>query len=409
MEPEEKIDITKFHNPASAQDWGSAEDAAKKAPPNIFVPEMANYSAQGQAAVKALQEGLMDPACSQIDGYGPGRFSAQVRGQNSLIEGIGFQTVEEYLSWLRALVDNSGSVVTWGKIEKDRMGVLDMYDGSRLAIFLPPVARFYPTFSIRKHTASKWEATELVERGALDSRMLLFLQACVAAHVNMLIVGPMGSGKSTLLRSLLAGAGDNERIAVVEQVPELSIGKPLVNEYIYQPTIEGLGLGEVLDFNLYNGLDRLVVGEVHLEGLTKMLETMILTEGSMSTYHAYSADQAGERLKLALQIENSNITAQTAISFIRQAIEVIVVMQKTSESRRVVQITEVDWRTSSGRETLSGGDIFTYNSERGKFTAHNAPHLGRIEGKMAKYGIGMQHDWFIEKDDINRFKRRAGA
>jgi pilus assembly protein CpaF len=406
---DDHVDISKFHNPESAKTWGSIRDSLEKAPPNISVPEVNSYSAQGQAAVKALQEGLLDPACTQLDGYGPGRFSAQVRGDNLLIEGIAFATLEEYTAWLKALVENSSSVITWDKIEEDRMGVLDMADGSRLAIFLPPVARFFPTFSIRKHTAARWEADELVSRGTLDSRMLLFLQACVAAHVNMLFVGAMGSGKSTLLRALLSGAGDNERIAIVEQVPELGIDKPLVNEYIYQPTVEGMGLGEVLDFNLYNGLDRLVVGEVHLDGITKMLETMILTEGSMSTYHAYSAEQAGERMKLALQMETSNITAQTAISFVRQAVELIVVLEKLDNERKVTQITEVDWRTSSGRETLSGGDIFTYEKDRKIFKAHNSPHLGRIEGKMRKYGVLANSDWFIEREDINRFRRRTGA
>jgi Flp pilus assembly CpaF family ATPase len=392
----------------SGSGWASAEDAANLRPPDVRVENQSEYSPGAQATIKMIQDGLDDPECTQIDGYGPARFSAQLKGTNMLLEGASFSSEEEYMKWLRSLVEKSGSIVTWDRIEEDRMGVLELRDGSRLSIFLTPIARFFPTFSLRKHTAAKWQTSELIKRNSLDERMLLFLQACVAAHVNILFVGAMGSGKSTMMRSLLQGVGDNERVAIVEQVPELGIRKPLSMDYLYQPTVEGYGLGDVLDFNLYNGLDRLVVGEVHLDGITKMLETMILTEGSMSTYHAYSTEQAGERMKLAVQLENSNVSAQTAVSFIRQAIEVVVVLQKLENGRKVTQITEIDWRTSMGKESLAGGDLFIYDRKEDRFVAKNAPHLGRIEAKMTKYQVPTRHDWFIEVDDLKRFKRRAG-
>jgi Flp pilus assembly CpaF family ATPase len=392
----------------SGSGWASAEDAASLRPPDVRVANESEYSPGAQATIKMIQDGLDDPECTQIDGYGPARFSAQLKGTNMLLEGASFSSEEEYVKWLRSLIEKSGSIVTWDRIEEDRMGVLELRDGSRLSVFLPPIARFFPTFSLRKHTAAKWQTSELIKRNSLDERMLLFLQACVAAHVNILFVGAMGSGKSTLMRSLLQGIGDNERVAIVEQVPELGIRKPLSMDYLYQPTVEGYGLGDVLDFNLYNGLDRLVVGEVHLDGITKMLETMILTEGSMSTYHAYSTEQAGERMKLAVQLENSNVSAQTAVSFIRQAIEIVVVLQKLETGRKITQITEIDWRTSMGKENLAGGDLFIYDRKEDRFVAKNAPHLGRIEAKLEKYQVPTRHDWFIEADDLKRFKRRVG-
>lgn len=403
------LHIPQANRPAGSDMWASAADNERSDEPSgptvVSEPE---FSPQSQRAIRAIEEGLAEESCTQIDGYGPSRFSAQVNGQNMLMENIAFSSVEEYERWLRKLVQESNSVVSWDKIQTDRMGVLELNDGSRLAVFLPPVARPNPTFSLRKHTAAKWQPTQLIENHTMDERMLKFLQACVAAHVNILFVGAMGAGKSTLMRSLLQGIGDNERLAVVEQVPELAIKKPLVVEYLYQPTIEGFGLHDVLDFNLYNGLDRLVVGEVHLEGITKMLETMILTEGSMSTYHAYSTEQAGERMKLALQLENQNVSAATAVSFIRQAIELVVVMQKLSNGRKVTQITEIDWRSSAGRENLGGSDIFVYDKANDRFKASNPPNLGRIEAKMLKYGVRIVDDWFFEAEDLVRFKRNAG-
>jgi type IV secretion system protein VirB11 len=237
--------------------------------------------------------------------------------------------------------------------------------------------------------------------------MLNFLQTAVAAHANILFVGAMGTGKTSLLRSLAQSAiADNEKIAVIEQVPELAIDKPLVTEFIYQPKVEGLTLHDVLDYNLYNGLSRLIVGEVHLDGLTKMLETMIMTEGSMSTYHAYSTDQAGERMKMGLQLENANVSGLTAAAFIRQAIELVVVLEKIDGQRRVTQITEVDWRTSAGAEKLGGADLFVFQRETGQFRAVSQPDSrGRIARKAEKYGLPLPQNWFIEQADIERFQR----
>src|SRR5262249_53582579 len=151
---------------------------------------------------------------------------------------------------------------------------------------------------------------------------------------------------------------------VVEQVPELAISKPLLTSYVYQPGVEGMGLADVLDDQLYNGIDRLIVGEVHLAGITKMLETMIVAEGSMSTYHAFSTEQAGERMKLALQIENQNVTSHTALSFIKQAIELVVVLERVDGKRRCTQITELDWRSTGGKDVLGGRDLFVYDRGR---------------------------------------------
>lgn len=381
--------------------WSSVEN------PSVRVQQTEEYSPGAQATIQMIQEGLQEPSCTQIDGYGPGRFSAQIDGRNMMLRGSSFASGEEYAHWVRALVQEAGSLTTWEKLEQDRMGVLELPDGSRLTVFLPPIARQWPTFSLRKHTAAQWKIEELQEKGTMDERMLLFLQACIAARVNILFVGAMGAGKSTLMRSLIQHVGDDERLSIIEQVPELGIEKPLVNEYLYQPTVPGMTLGDVLDFNLYNGSDRLIVGEVHLEGITKMLETMILTEGSMSTYHAYSTEQAGERMKLALQIENPNISAHTAVAFIRQALELVVVVQNLEKGRRITQITEIDWRSSMGKETLSGGDLFVYDRASDSFQAKNAPHLGRIETKFEKYQIPTRHDWFIDAADLRRFKRRA--
>lgn len=214
---------------------------------------------------------------------------------------------------------------------------------------------------------------------------------------------------TSLLRTLAQTSfGDNERIAVVEQVPELFLTKPLTMQYVYQPTVEGLGLADVLDGMLYNSIQRLVVGEVHLQGLTKMLEVMILSEGSLSTYHAQSAAQAGERMKVALQMENPNMTAETAASFIRQAVELVVVLDVVEGKHRCIEITEVDWRSSGGAAQLTGRQLFTFDRTEGRFRGLTRPdEEGRIMHKARhKYGVSMPNHWFIDPDELGQIYSR---
>jgi pilus assembly protein CpaF len=394
--------------PPGAEDWISA--STKKLDQILPEEDDAQFSAQSKAAIRAINEGLKNPDCTQLDGYGPHKISVQMRGNNMLMDGTAFSSNEEYVLWLKQLVDNSDSVVSWEQLQVERVGVLELPDGERLCIFLPPMARHYASFSLRKHTAVQWTPEHFVEKGTLDHRMLGFLQRCIAAKVNVLFVGEMGSGKTSLMRSLIqSSAGDNEKIAIVEQVPELSINKPLATEYVYQPTVPGFELEKILDFELYNGLSRLIVGEVHLEGITKMLETMILTKGSMSTYHAFSTEQAGERMKMALQLENGNIAAPTAVSFIRQAIEMVIVLEKIGSDRKITQISEIDWRSTSGKEQLSGSDIFTYNLEEKRFKTRGTPldEHGRIYKKLVSAGYmkDIPQEWFIERENLRSYDR----
>lgn len=392
-----------------AKFWATRDDPQTPAPAEVKAgreePPAAEGGPQTRAAIKAIEAALRDPNCTQIDGYGPGQITVQYNGRHQLLEGVSFSSPGEYESWLKSLVQQSSSVITWEDIKRERKAVLELPGGERLTIMLQPVSRPHATFSLRKHTAVDWPSQKLVELGSFTQEMHDFVAAAVAAHVNILFVGPMGSGKTSAMRAFLqSAAADEERIAVVEQVPELSIGKPLALHQQYLPTTEHFKLSDVLDYDLYFGLDRLIVGETHMEGLSKMLETMILTEGSMSTYHAYSTEQAGERMKLALQLEHENLSAETAASFIRQAVEMVVVLQKWGDRRLCTQITEIDWRTSSQETKLGGNNLFEWDQERGRHVPRNPPdRQGRIREKFLKYGLKLDENAFIDREQLSRF------
>lgn len=392
--------------PSSAKketsDWSSAEKESFRIQHD---DDKEKYSPQSLQAIEMIAKGLEDDNCTQIDSYGPGKFSAQYKGRQTIMEGVSFASHDEYEAWIKSIVDDVDALIDWDYIQKHKQGTLALPGGQRLHLFVPPVTTSI-VFSLRKHTASAWPNERFIELGMLDKRMLGFLQACVAAHVNILFVGEMGSGKSSLMRALISSSvGDDEKIAVLESIPELSLEKPLAIPMLYQNNIKEIHLDEILDGNLYFGLSRLIVGEIHMQGLAKMLESMIITEGSMSTYHAFSSDQAAERMKTALQMEYGNMEESTAASYIRNAIELVVVIQKINDVRRVVQITEIDWRKSSGSEVLGGRDIFQFDRAKKKFKATaRLDETGRLVEKIRNTSIGeLPSEWFIEAEDLKKF------
>ncbi len=188
----------------------------------------------------------------------------------------------------------------------------------------------------------------------------------------------------------------NERIAVIEEIPEIQIAQPQVVYLTYQPMQATLGLKEVLDSSLYMRFDRVIVGEVHLEGITKMLEVwMTGSDGSFSTYHSDSCERAVERMKLALQLENPNMTAETALGLIRQAVDVVVVLDRVGGLHRCTEIVEIDWRESGGPGKVGQNRIFALDRKADRHLAAGKPdEKGKVMVKAAKYGIPFSADWF---------------
>ena len=75
-------------------------------------------------------------------------------------------------------------------------------DGSRVNAIVPPVALDGPSLTIRKFSKERLGIQDLINFGSLTEPMAEFLEACVKAHLNIVISGGTGSGKTTLLNIL---------------------------------------------------------------------------------------------------------------------------------------------------------------------------------------------------------------
>jgi len=364
------------------------------------------YSPESQEAIGAINAALGNDDCSEIHGHGPDQVFVKYKGKFHRMTRA-FAGEHDYNRFIKQMVEEAEAVQTWDDIREHRRGVIRMADGSSLTVVMPPLATSI-NFSIRKHNAFSWQAQDLVANGSFTEEMMEFLRSAVRARANILVVGVMGSGKTSLLSILTKEFGSGERIGVVEEVPEIWVAKPHVGYYTYQPLIEGLGLDDMLDVSLYMRFDRIIVGEIHMQGLAKMLEAMMVgSDGSMSTYHAGTSEMCVERLKIGLQWD-AGMTEQVAAGMIRNSLDMIVVLGRQDGVHRCLEITEIDWRRRTNEADIGLNRLFMFEPGQEKGAGVHAVKgkpdpQGRIMQKAHRYGVPMSDRWFAAPELRDRF------
>jgi energy-coupling factor transporter ATP-binding protein EcfA2 len=79
--------------------------------------------------------------------------------------------------------------------------------------------------NIRKFVLGLHSLEELVAAGSLTEHAARFLEASVAAGVNVLVSGGTQAGKTTMLNALCAAIPARERVVTVEEVFELQVAQ----------------------------------------------------------------------------------------------------------------------------------------------------------------------------------------
>lgn len=232
-------------------------------------------------------------------------------------------------------------------------------DGSRLHVVIPDVTRDSWAVNIRKFIARAGSLDDMVQMGSLTSEAAVFLSACVAGGLNVLISGATGAGKTTMLNALTSAVGPRERVVTVEEVFELNVPlRDTVGLQCRQPNLEGHGeipLRRLVKEALRMRPDRLMVGEVREAESLDMLIAMNSGLPGMSTVHANSAHDALTKLCTLPLLAGENITSDFILPTVASCLDLVVHCVRTPQGRRhVVEILAVGSRVESGTiETTS--------------------------------------------------------
>jgi pilus assembly protein CpaF len=292
-----------------------------------------------------LKPYLMDKSVSEIM---VNRWDCIFIERNGVIEAADykFQNAEALSRFVQSLA------AVLGKELNRKTPYLDarLPDGSRLNIVIPPIAFESPCITIRKVSVANFNHQTLIKAGTLDEKAIYFLNQAVASRQNLVISGGTGSGKTTVLGVLTSFISPKERVVSIEDTAEIQINtKNLVRlETRSSSSVEAPIQTDVL---LKNALrmrpDRIIVGECRGAEAFDMLMAMNTGhEGSMTTMHANSAQDALRRLES--MILRSSIEAP--LSMIQQdignTIKLIVQVGRGADGkRRVLEIMEVLGRT----------------------------------------------------------------
>lgn len=276
-------------------------------------------------------------------------------------------------------------------------------DGSRVHAIIPPLALKGPCLTIRKFAKDPLQMADLINFGTVTIPMGQFLEAAVAARMNIMISGGTGSGKTTLLNILSNYISEGERIITIEDAAELQLRQEhLVRLETRPPNIEGKGAITIRDL-VKNALrmrpDRIVVGEVRGGEALDMLQAMNTGhDGSLTTGHANSPRDILRRLETMVMMSGMELPSRAIREQIASALDLIIQQARMADgTRRITHITEV---LGMEGEQITLQDIFVYEQTGrspdgtviGKHMATGiVPRsLERIEAA----GIKISHQWF---------------
>ncbi len=252
-------------------------------------------------------------------------------------------------------------------------------DGSRVNAIIPPLALDGAAVSIRRFGSNPLKLEDLLNYKAFTPEMVMLLEGCIKARLNIIIAGGTGSGKTTLLNTLSSFIGHEDRIVTIEDAAELQLQQDHVVRLETRPAnIEGNGAVNATDL-VKNALrmrpERIIIGECRGGETLDMLQAMNTGhDGSMTTIHANSPRDAIARLETLVMMAGFELPVKAIRQQISGAVDVLIQANRLQGGkRRVTAITEI---VGMEQDTIVMQDIYKYSQqgvdEDGKAFGHFA-------------------------------------
>jgi pilus assembly protein CpaF len=239
-------------------------------------------------------------------------------------------------------------------------------DGSRVNAIIAPLALDGAAVSIRRFGSTPLQLEGLLNFKAFTPEMVMLLEGCIKARLNVIISGGTGSGKTTLLNTLSSFIQNDQRVITIEDAAELQLQQEHVVRLETRPAnIEGTGAVTATDL-VRNALrmrpERIIIGECRGPETLDMLQAMNTGhDGSMTTVHSNSPRDAIARLETLVMMAGFELPVKAIRQQIAGAVDVIIQANRLQGGpRRVLNITEVQ---GLEQDTVVLQDIYRFVQE----------------------------------------------
>ena len=238
--------------------------------------------------------------------------------------------------------------------------------GERLHVVIPDITAHW-SVNIRKFVARATRLADLVALGSLTPTVAAFLDAAVAAGLNVLVSGATQAGKTTMVRALAGAIPAGQRVITVEEVFELRLDhRDVVAMQTRPANLEGHGavpLRTLVVESLRMRPDRIVVGEVRQAEAFDMLVALNAGIPGMCTIHANSAREAVTKLCTLPLLAGENVTAAFVVPTVAAAVDLVVHLDLRRDGTRTVrEVVSLTGRVEGG--VVETSEVFTRRDGR---------------------------------------------
>ena len=339
-----------------------------------------------------ITELLQDDSITEIMVNGINDVYVEIDGKIVKDESVSFINDTHIIRTIQRIVQPLGRTIDAANPMVDAR----LRDGSRLNAIIPPLSLTGPVVTIRKFSKRMNSIDDLLRMGTMTAHMAMFLQACVKAKLNIIISGGTGSGKTTLLNILSSFIDDEERIITIEDAAELKLHQShVISLETRMVNYEGEGEITIRDL-VRNSLrmrpDRIIVGEVRGKETFDMLQAMNTGhEGSITTLHSNSPDDAINRLETMMLMNDMELPVNAIRNYMEKAINIIIQIDRLSDGKR--KVTSISEVVGIKNDKVQLKEIFAFKENglseqgnvRGEFIVYK--YIPKVYDKMKRKGI----------------------
>ncbi len=321
---------------------------------------------------------LKDASISDILINGPKNIYVERRGKLEKTD-VEFRDNKHLMQIIDRIVSRVGRRVD----ETCPMVDARLEDGSRVNAIISPLALDGAAVSIRRFGSTPLALEGLLNFKAFTPEMVMLLEGCIKARLNVIISGGTGSGKTTLLNTLSSFIQNDQRVITIEDAAELQLQQEhVVRLETRPPNIEGTGAVTATDL-VRNALrmrpERIIIGECRGPETLDMLQAMNTGhDGSMTTVHSNSPRDAIARLETLVMMAGFELPVKAIRQQIAGAVDIIIQANRLQGGpRRVLNITEVQ---GLEQDTVVLQDIY-------RFVQEGVDENGKAHGYFEATGV----------------------